>query len=391
MSLHADLTQEANEKLQRQRRLQSVSSLFIAALVIGLTLLLLGIMMLPAILKETPDINVVYVPSAQDVPEELTKPVEQISRNPQAAPAAANVRVIAAAAPSAISIPVPEVSVDTDFTDFSVGIDDFGAGMGGTGTGGTGTGSPFGAAEAKNHALSGTFYDFKQDARGRAVTYDVANLSNFSDRAARAQRSRFSPASLRNYFRAEKKLYLTSLAVPFGEASNGPHFFGVSDKVKPSGWFVHYVGTIKAPEDGEFRFVGLGDDYLSVYLNNRPQLIAAWPGIQEGVRGTWNSKGPNNHISPFNGQPLVYGDWILMRKGQEFQMDLAIGEAPGGKVGFILMVEKRGETYQKGPNGRPIIPVFTLEPFSEERRNEIRQQFGGFAFEWEKVPVFGKF
>lgn len=391
MSLHATLSPEAEARLLRQKRLQTASSLTIAALFITLLMLLLGWFILPAVLKESPTITVTHIPGVEERELEITKKTQQLVRKPTPAAAAAMTpRTIAAEASSAVSIPIPDLTTTTEFADFGDGMEDFGSAWQGDGFGEGGGGSAFGSTQARNHALAGSLYDFKQDSKGRAVKYNTGNLRDFTDRAERLQRSRFRDTAFRDFFRAPQTLYLTHLAVPFSSAADGPKFFEAADSVKPSGWVAHYRGTIRAPKDGHFRFVGHGDDYLVVNIENRPRLIACWPDTQEAVRGSWKAEKPSGeHMGPFH-QPLIYGDWISMREGEEFSIDIAAGERPGGKVGFVLMIEERGANYQKEADGRPILPLFTLEPLFGERRAEIEKSFGSFKFEWDNVPVFGK-
>jgi hypothetical protein len=78
-----------------------------------------------------------------------------------------------------------------------------------------------------------------------------------------------------------------------------------------------------------------------------------------------------------------------MKVGQQIEISLAIGERPGGMVGFLLEVEKEGETYRTSADGRKILPLFTTHPFTDAERTEIQGRFGGYELEWEKVPVFG--
>jgi hypothetical protein len=86
---------------------------------------------------------------------------------------------------------------------------------------------------------------------------------------------------------------------------------------------------------------------------------------------------------------LVYGDWVKLREGELIDIDLAIGERPGGRVGFVLMVEEQGVDYRKAADGRPILPLFTTAPLSSEEKDRVVREFGSWEFEWDRVPVFG--
>ena len=151
----------------------------------------------------------------------------------------------------------------------------------------------------------------------------------------------------------------------------------------------HYSGKVTVPKTGTYRFSGLGDDYLMLMINGRPRLVASWGDIQASVAGRWEPTEPSGRFtSPMPGMPLVFGDWINLKAGEVIDIDLAIGERPGGKVGFVLHVEEKGVSYRKAPNGRPILPLFTTAGFSEEERTRLTAAFGSYEFEWEQVPIF---
>lgn len=204
------------------------------------------------------------------------------------------------------------------------------------------------------------------------------------------QRGRFSEASLDRYFRAPNNLYLSHLAIANSPADKGPEYFGAKDAIRPSGWVAAYRGRIAAPRSGFYRFSGFGDDYLVVMLKGRVCLSACWPETQARVAGRWNSSEPTGkYKSPYDGgQPLIYGDWVKLEKGEPVDVVIAIGERPGGKVGFVLNIEERGREYRKAPDGRPILPLFSIDPVSDEEQARIKKDFGAFEFEWEDVPVF---
>ena len=189
---------------------------------------------------------------------------------------------------------------------------------------------------------------------------------------------------------APQDLYLTHLAIPYSDAAIGPRFFDAEKEVKPTGWIANYRGTVTVPAAGTYRFVGMGDDYLSVSLNGRPRLFACWPSLQESVRGSWKpSEDQPTHIGPFAGLPLIYGDWVKLKKGETIEMNIAVGERPGGKVGFILLIQEKSTAYQIDPiTNRPILPLFTTAPIPKDRQTEITQDFKNFPLDWKNTPIF---
>ncbi len=144
MSLHAQLSPEAEERLRAQRRNSTISSVFISLLVIVLLGLILAFILLPNFLIQSPTI-VTYNAGAPDKDELEEKQINnQIKRKPSA-PSSSMAKVIASTTPSPTAIPVPEVDVPDPSTDFGSG-DDFGDGWG---NGGDGGGGGFGNIPAK--------------------------------------------------------------------------------------------------------------------------------------------------------------------------------------------------------------------------------------------------
>ena len=138
MSLHAQLSPEAEARLQAQKRNSVITSGVIALLVMALVILILLFILLPNLLIKSPTI-VTYQAGA---PEEDT--MEQKEVNPQiqrkpSAPSSSMAKVIASTSPSPTAVPVPETEAEPNL-DFGSG-DDFGDGWG---TGGDGGGGGFG-------------------------------------------------------------------------------------------------------------------------------------------------------------------------------------------------------------------------------------------------------
>lgn len=384
MSIHAELTPEALSRLRKQKRNSTISSFVSSILFLVIVAITLGIFLLPDLTKdEVTIVTYAGTPTTADDPKP-TKVNTNIQRKPSA-PSSAPVRVIAANTPSAFSIPVPEVSAEIPAVEFGMG-DDFGTGWG-DGSGSGGGGGMFGSSNAIPGALRGRLFDFKQNRSRKALNFDPKNYPKI---AKRVESRRFAFSSFSDYFEAPNELSLTNLAVPFIDADQGPEFFGAKDDIEASGWMAVYHGRVVAPETGRYRFRGAADDYMVAYVNNHKNLVACWPSIQSEVAGSFREgKQTGNTDSPLGDAKLHAGKWISTTAGQPFDISLAIGEQPGGKVGFLLEVEKQGETYRTDSKGRKILPLFTTHPFSDAERKEIQERFPNYEFEWDKVPIFG--
>lgn len=387
MSLHAKPTDDAIQRLHAQRRNSTISSFVIALLVITLIGLVLGFFLLPNLAKED-GVIVTYTSSVDPNPDPDVKKVPtNLSRKPSA-PSMAAVRVIAAQAMAEISIPVPEVEPVMPSMDFGDG-DNFGDGWDRNGDGATGGGGMFGSTSSIPGALKGRLFDFKQDRRGKPISYDPS-VRNYADLASAAERRDFAHNSLTKFFMAPHELNLTHFAIPFTPADRGPEYFGAKETIQPSGWLAVYQGRIVAPVSGRYRFRGAADDYMVVLIEGRRNLVACWPDTQQEVAGRWKGgKMEGSNKSPLGNALLYAGDWMDLKAGVPVDIGVGVGERPGGMVGFVLEIEQEGVEYRRDSNGRKILPLFTTTPFTEEERREIQDRFKGYEFEWDKVPVFG--
>ncbi len=133
MSLHAQLSPEALQRLAAQRRNNTVSSLVIAILTIVLVFLVLGLFLLKPMTKEIPVIITYQAPVEEEPPPEPPKPNTSPEKKP-AAPSSSMAKVITSTAPSPTSVPVPDTITDSPSVDFGESID-FGDGWGTSGMG----------------------------------------------------------------------------------------------------------------------------------------------------------------------------------------------------------------------------------------------------------------
>ena len=391
MSIHVQLSPEALTRLKAQQRNSTITSIIISVLVVLLISITLLLLLLPGVEKFEAPITAI----PEYVEEDTTDPVEEITRTvtrPPSSTAPTPSRVIASNIESAVAIPtttdIVEASVDFGSSDdaFDEGWADFGGESVETST--------FGSVTKVSGTIEGYLYDFKQTPRGKEIEdYSThKDSSDFADRVKRLQNRRYNESSLGRHYKAKTPLYLQYLAIPTSSAQDGPRFFQAEGEVEPSGWIAHYRGTIVAPKDGTFRFVGLGDDYLSVMLDDEFKLIASWGDfLQDDVKikgaNADEEHTPEASRSPIGKHPLYYGSWFTVRKGQELNIGLTAGERPGGKAGFILMIQEQGVEYRKHRQ-YPILPPFTMGPLSEADTAKFNELFPNWPMETENVPVF---
>ncbi len=251
------------------------------------------------------------------------------------------------------------------------------AGMGGTGVGMSiggagssggpaGRGGPvslFGLRSAGGGSLVGTFYDFKQTASGQStpMTGDGTEGSPLEKTAndesgklvGRFANGGFNENTLSNYFKGPVPLYATQIFIPSLPADNGPKEFGLADKVKPRRWVIVYRGRVSPPESGRYRFVGEADDFLVVRMNNRIVL--------DGCVTHPTGKKPTREYQYDRVQfPCAEGDYFDATAGDHLDIQILIGEQPGGNFNTYLMVQKEGADCARDPKGNPILPIFKI-------------------------------
>ena len=135
MSLHAQLSPEAEARLEAQRRSSVITSIMIALLVISLVVLVLLFILLPNLMIKSPTIVAYQAGAPQEDTMDQKEVNPQIQRKPSA-PSSSMAKVIASTTPSPTAVPVPETEAQPNL-DFGSG-DDFGEGWGNGGDGGGG-------------------------------------------------------------------------------------------------------------------------------------------------------------------------------------------------------------------------------------------------------------
>ncbi len=392
MSLHAQLSEEAILLLRRQEKKSRILSAVIACLVILLIAGILALFAIPMMLQDTPSIVTYAAEIKEDQDLQEKKVVQQSQRKPSA-PAQNIAKVIAASTSAPTAIPVPDIVVTEPSMHFGDDID-FGQGWADDVAIGASGGS-FGSTSSDSGGLEGFLYDLKQDARSNPRPYNTGFGRNqdFVNPMLELQRSNFSTAKLRDYFVSPIPLYLTRLAIPLTDANEGPKLFQADKFMEPKGWFALYRGKVVVPRDGEYRFSGASDDYLVVYVDGKMRLNASYPHIRGALSADWKTpEQPGQHNAPFDARRcrIIYGDWIQLRAGQIIDLDIAIGENPGGKLWFLLQIEEKGVEYRKTKEGRPILPLLTTQMILPDDIEEIKKDFPNYEIEFDmrKVPLF---
>jgi hypothetical protein len=170
------------------------------------------------------------------------------------------------------------------------------------------------------------------------------------------------------YYRASLTLYASQILTPVFPAEAAPQAYGVEKEVQPKLWVALYKGMVSPPESGTYYFVGAGDDVMIVRFNGQTVLDRCCERQSEHrpplVRATANYSYewsfPGSHLLDDIPNGFARGLPIDVTAGNYYSMEILIGEQPGGRSGFCLMIEKEGVEYTKDSRGNPILPVFRL-------------------------------
>ncbi len=127
MSIHAQLSPEAQAALTAQKRTSTISALIISVLAFGLVILILMVIALTVELKSPSEI-ISYPPvGCEEPPIDPPKMPSQVERKPSS-PATSMAKVIATATSSPTAAPVPDIEITEPSLEFSNG-NDFGEGL----------------------------------------------------------------------------------------------------------------------------------------------------------------------------------------------------------------------------------------------------------------------
>jgi hypothetical protein len=269
----------------------------------------------------------------------------------------------------------------------------------------TGKSTLFGFSEKMGGELEGTMYDLKLKADGKKPS--GINEITFPDAVKKIIRNKFRPSSLADFYRVDKKFFATMFYIPLQEAGEAPKTFGVQGKVKPNNFIIHYEGSFAAPEDGTYRFVGLGDESIIVMVDGAVKLEGNWvPFLSYAER---NDR-PGDLVQDFfptikdsaqdkeKWARLREGEWFALKAGQARKIDILLVEQgdpkaeKGGNFAFVLLIQKQGakyETKKKGNQTFTVLPPFLLEEPDSGMQKIMRENKDKLEVDLKNALVFG--
>ncbi len=369
------MSEEAEQELRRTALRNKLSSLAacLAFILLGGCILYFTVILIAG---ETPAAFISYTPPAEDGPP-TNNPVQKELTHKSSSPSPdVSPQVIVAQGATAVNM-APVNITTTEGLDFAADMD-LGMGLdGGLGEGLGDDGSGLGSGTAGGSALEGTFYDLKLTRAGAStgIQYNPqtnALVGNGQSRVLEILNGflkDWRPAVLNRYFSSPTKLYASNFFLPVAQAAYAPIAYKCADKCKPSGWVAIYRGKVRAPKTGKFRFLGTGDDFLAVRFNRKTVLEAGyrmpsrWTKEKPGralISGNFDGKAYQKEIADgidkahkgyefiklkgidiWNREVggLTAGTEFEVKEGQAYPIEICISEIPGGKFGFILLIE----------------------------------------------------
>lgn len=255
---------------------------------------------------------------------------------------------------------------------------------------GLGVGGGFfgGSGKAGSGFLEGTYYDLKYTNTGRDYEMNPERMAQILREFSESWDSKvFEP-----YFGAKRKLYASRIVMPAMDAEDAPKAFKVNKPARL--WVVHYKGKVRAPASGTYRFVGVADDYLLVRFNGKIVLDASISPVSS-MEGEMKIL----PYAPYFDDPKlneVYSQYIHghrvgrnfeVRKGDVYDIEVLVGESPGGQFYAFLFIERVGASYEKDAAGQPILPFFEMIEGNRDAKLKGRAPpYAPSADFWQPVP-----
>ncbi len=237
-----------------------------------------------------------------------------------------------------------------------------GSGLGGSGSAGAGSGSAFGSTTDDGSGLMvGYLYDLKQTADRKPTGMTPGQyhqiLGQFVKRG-------WDESILTAYYKYPTPLYASHILIPDMDAFAGPSSFHAEKEVAASMWIVLYKVKRSPPQSGAYYFAGFADDILLVRVEGDTVLDGSITPVADGPppHVPW----PNDWVDENRmGESYHYGQLressrLALPGGLPVNIEVLIGEEPGGQFSASLFMLRDGVEYAKDAKGAPKLPLFQV-------------------------------
>ncbi len=325
---------------------------------------------------DTPQLEAPPSSEPESVPP-LKMEVKLLKQIPQRAPSQITVK-------NAAEIDLPQVNVDIPMPGANVGFGKYGEGGIGLTLPTIDIESVFGSSRAADGKLTGYLYDLKKNPggeilqkprEGKGLPYSSREHTLAYEKVINEFMSRnWNENVFKNFARSPTPLYGNLFFIPSMSASEAPKSFGLENEMEPAMWVAYYHGEMVPAVSGRFRLVGKADDMLIVRINRRVVFDGGYhtfATVEEGemdVNGRWRLGGLTKNP--------VAGEWFSLEKGRKVDVEVLLGEIPGGKFGSVLLYQQYGVEYPM-KNGVPVLPVFSTSPLSESQIELVESKGNG--------------
>lgn len=214
-------------------------------------------------------------------------------------------------------------------------------------------GNVFGSSDESDFLLSGKFYDFKQKPDGTSSGIG----RNFVREVREFVESGFDRRTIDNkFFSAPEMRSVSFIAHLYMNADLAPKAYDLEGIVEGERWIIHYNGVISPQETGRYRFTAYADDQALVAIDGTVVVDGSRQKISDpryhGSRVHGDMPGTND-----SGHSRT-SDWIQMNANRNYDIDIIVGENPGGRYMAWILVEKEGFEYEQ-VGGYPRLHLFS--------------------------------
>jgi hypothetical protein len=216
----------------------------------------------------------------------------------------------------------------------------------------------FGAPNGRG--LEGNLYDLKQTSDRKSTDMDQ---DKYHAKITEFVHADWDPGVLKDYYKSPKLLKTPTIFIPTIHADDGPKAFGVENEVQPNMYVVLYKGTVIPPEDGTYHFVGVADDILVVRANRHTVLDwCLYPvSYLQAEQKKYDITSPHYTPTHSNDAFLWVGLPLHLQAGNPVELEVLIGEQPGGYSNYYLLMQRDETTYPIQDNKTPLLPIFQLD------------------------------
>ena len=197
----------------------------------------------------------------------------------------------------------------------------------------------------------------------------------------------WDPSVFDEFWRSPKKLYATQIFVPPIPAARAPEKFGDARRIEPAFFLVHYEGQIAHRTGGRFRFWGMGD-MLYVRINGKVVLDGSWYSYLPYHFAGWTADAEEHLKYQLGECHHRVGDWFDLKPGEPVDMEVLIGDPPGGSFYAMLCVQEDGVDYPEREMGGPLLPIFKTAPTPSHLIDEMAYTLPDGQVDFEGGPEF---